>query len=137
MKLFWKTNTHSSSDVGKAGENEAAEYIKNVLGMDIKERNCHLSHREIDIIAEDDEYIVFFEVKTRSTVQDGDYPFGRPAAAVDRQKRAYLFSAARAYIRKTSADKIPRIDVIEIYYNEKDPAKRLVYIRNAVRGDNI
>jgi len=52
--------------MGKSGEDLAAEYLKS-LGYKIIHRNYYSQYGEIDIIALDDDLLVFLEVKTRTS----------------------------------------------------------------------
>ena len=54
----------TTKDIGDIGEKAAAGFLRE-NGYKITARNKHLSHKEIDIIAEDKSFIVFVEVKTR------------------------------------------------------------------------
>ncbi|MCI8388515.1 MAG: YraN family protein [Clostridiales bacterium] len=100
--------------VGMRGEELAAEYLER-LGFTISARNFHVSHDEIDIVAEDDKYIVFAEVKTRAQT-GSNKRYGRPAAAVNYTKQQKLIRAAEEYLRRFAPKKQPRIDVIEVYF---------------------
>ena len=51
-------------EIGVLGEDFTARYYEK-LGYEIKEKNYHSRYGEIDVIAENEEYIVFVEVKTR------------------------------------------------------------------------
>ena len=62
---------------GRFGEDAAAQYLTD-NGYTIKGRNVRFGRHELDIIAEDDEYIVFVEVKTRTEASV------RTSAAYDR-----------------------------------------------------
>lgn len=104
----------SRSEIGKHGENIACKFLKKE-GYRIVEQNRHESHKEIDIIASNKDYIVFVEVKTRSVDYDLFNPYGTPASAVTYSKREKLISAARSYLRSNPTDKQPRMDVIEVY----------------------
>ena len=97
--------------VGKRGEELAAQYLES-QGFAVTARNFRVAHDEIDIIAENDQYIVFVEVKTRTQVANPAY--GRPAAAVTAKKRFRLARAAEAYIKAHKSDKFYRFDVIEV-----------------------
>lgn len=99
--------------VGKRGEELAVEYLEK-NGYTVVARNLHVSHDELDIIAEDEKYIVFAEVKTRAQTPSNKR-FGRPASAVDYKKKQKLLRAAAEYIRREKPSKAPRIDVIEVY----------------------
>lgn len=125
---------------GRFGEDAAAEYlIRN--GYKIKGRNVRLGRHELDIIAEDDEYLVFVEVKTRTEAPRGClYTYGRPAAAVNYEKKQNTVAAANEYLRTVrsageAASKRVRIDVIEICLarGETDPPviTEINHIRNA------
>ena len=125
-------------DTGRAGENFAAQYLED-LGFRIVKRNARVGHLETDIIADDDKYILFTEVKTRRTRPDAPHPFGTPGSAVNAAKADRLIRAAEEYMR-THRDEYgslqPRIDVIEIYADpetEEFSVLRLSHIKNAVR----
>ncbi len=65
---------------------------------------------EVDIVARDGEVLVFCEVKTR-TSRD----FGRPASAVDAEKRRLLTRGANAWIRELGFTPLLfRFDIIEV-----------------------
>ena len=125
-------------DTGRAGENFAAQYLED-LGFRIVERNARVGHLETDIIAADDKYILFTEVKTRRTRPDAPHPFGTPGSAVNAAKAERLIRAAEEYMRthRDEYDSLqPRIDVIEIYADpetEEFSVLRLSHIKNAVR----
>jgi len=54
-------------DLGKKGEDLAADYLRK-KGYRILKRNWRSGRNEVDIIADNNEYIVFVEVKTRSGI---------------------------------------------------------------------
>ena len=101
-------------------------------GYRIIGRNVRLSYKEIDIIAEDEKYILFVEVKTRSTDK---HNYFRPADAVNARKQQNLLSAAAMYIRshlkENQFEKVPRIDVAEVYVTD-GKIERVNYIPRAV-----
>ena len=105
---------YTKHETGVFGELSAIKYLKN-NGYKIIANNKHESHKEIDIIAENKEYIAFVEVKTRSVGDDLYSPYGTPASAVTRKKQLNLITAARSYLRNNPTYKIPRMDVIEVY----------------------
>ena len=131
--------------LGRQGERIAREYITNILGYRVIESNYYASHKEIDIIASDGEYIVFIEVKCRTKgVRE---PKHRAGKAVGYKKRSNIIIAANTFISEHYSDacvagKQPRIDVIEVYvppidrrYSDSDNLKlcacEINYIRNA------
>lgn len=126
----------SKQILGKLGEDIAADYLQN-NGYRIVRRNVQLGKNELDIVAEDDDYIVFVEVKTRSCLYPESGDFGSPGRSVDEGKRKNTLKASRDYLSKNYINKQPRIDVIEVYMLEqksefKTPTVLKVnHIRNA------
>ena len=107
----------TNEEIGQMGEESAASYLCG-KGFHILGRNVHSGHLETDIIAANDQYIVFAEVKTRRAFPSGKHTFGRPAGAVNHHKQDRLIAAAEDYLRKHRdilAGLQPRIDVIEVY----------------------
>ncbi len=76
----------------------------------ILEHSYRCRFGEIDIIAKDDEYIVFVEVKYRKRVD-----YGYPREAVNYKKRQHILRTAMYYLRtKIGYEVASRFDVIEI-----------------------
>lgn len=97
---------------GDRGETAAAALLAR-RGYTVRERNFRTKYGEIDIIAENDEYIVFVEVKTRALTS-----FDRPAAAVDRKKQNRLIKAAMLWLEQNDTEKNARFDVVEVVYDK-------------------
>ncbi len=95
--------------LGNKGEDFAAEYYKK-LGFNITAQNYTCRGGEIDIIAENGEYIIFVEVKTRS--QNSLYS---PSEAVDYKKQKRLSVAAMKYLAENDVEKQTQFDVFEVY----------------------
>lgn len=119
----------NTREFGKLGEDSASEYLVS-QGYHILGRNVFVGHREIDIIAENEKCIVFAEVKTRRQAPDSNTMFGTPATAVDAKKKQNLISAAEEYIKKNGSDKIPRIDIIEVYVSPFTKEYKVLDIRH-------
>lgn len=129
-------NELTTKNTGDIGEFRTCRYLEE-CGFRIVARNVHVSRKEIDIIAENDEVMVFVEVKTRTfpARYKEPYSYGRPADAVTYRKRMNTVEAALAYVRENGIEKRIRFDVCEIYFAEY-PDKtyrlhRLNYIDNA------
>lgn len=120
----------TTKDIGDIGEKAAAGFLRE-NGYKITARNKHLSHKEIDIIAEDKSFIVFAEVKTRTADPDEASRYGVPSSAVTFKKRSCLVDAARAYLRQNHTEKQPRMDVIEVWLDEERKVVKINHIRNA------
>ena len=122
--------------LGRLGEDIAADYLEK-NGYRIVRRNQRFGKNELDIVCEDDDFIVFVEVKTRSCLYPESGDFGIPSRAVDEGKRKNTVKASRDYLAQSYINKQPRIDVIEVYMLEqksefKTPTVLKVnHIRNA------
>lgn len=98
---------------GKIGEKKAAEFLKK-KGFTVLETNYKTHYGEIDIIAKDKDYIVFVEVKTRSSDE-----YGKPSEAVNEKKQEKYVKVATEYlIKHKKTDSLCRFDVIEIENGE-------------------
>ena len=120
-------------DIGALGEDVATKFLKK-NGYRVLARNRHESHNEIDIIVADREYLLFVEVKARSTGVDGYSRYGSPASFVTKSKQERLLRAALQYMQKNPQYSTlqPRFDVLEVYV-EKLTGKvlRVHHIENA------
>lgn len=113
--------------IGDEGEEKAVELLEKD-GYRILFRNKRYGHLETDIICENDEYLVFAEVKTRKYNPN----FGRPSSAVDAKKRQRLISCAEAYLNEYgSGGKLVRLDVVEIYV-ENGKINKIEHLKNAI-----
>ena len=122
----------STIEIGRFGEDTAAVYLKK-NGYRIVDRNVHVSHNEIDIIARDKSYLVFVEVKTRSTDSTLYSDFGTPASAVTRSKQQRTVEAARKYLITTRYSKLqPRFDVIEVYVDKNE--RKVININHIINA---
>lgn len=79
--------------LGQLGERAAERFLLK-QGMVIVARGYHDRFGEIDLIAVDENSIVFVEVKTRT-----DDLAGNPAEAVDENKQAHLTQTAIGYLK--------------------------------------
>ncbi len=114
-----------SKELGNEGEMIASQYLKQ-LGMEIVERNFQCKMGEIDIIAKDQDELVFVEVKTRSPSS-----YGRPAEAVNQKKKNHIYHVAEYFLMINHIEDVfCRIDVVEIYYYQKTYS--INYIKNAI-----
>ncbi|WP_411676689.1 YraN family protein [Caproicibacter sp.] len=93
---------------GPFGEEAAADYLTE-NGYRILERNYHSRFGEIDIIAENGQYIIFAEVKTRKAFSLVD-----PEYAVTSGKQRKIAKTALLYLQKNKTRLQPRFDVIGI-----------------------
>ena len=95
--------------VAGRGEEKAARMLEE-KGYRILERNYRAQRGEIDIIAMENETVVFVEVKTK--VHDG---FGEPEDWVDSRKQAQLGKVAMGYLMDKQLEGVDcRFDVVTV-----------------------
>jgi putative endonuclease len=95
--------------LGQKGESLAATYLEDA-GYKIRHKNWKSGRKELDIVAENKDFIVFAEVKTRT----GNFPEQHPGELVSREKQRMIQFAAEDYIKKYEITKENRFDVIII-----------------------
>ena len=102
--------SYNKRQVGTEKENLAAEYLKK-KGYFIIEKNYRVRQGEIDLIAENRDYLVFVEVKLRKSAA-----FAEALEFVDRHKQERIRRTAELYLcEHPEQTKQPRFDVIEVY----------------------
>lgn len=102
-------DNHHNIDLGRKGEDAAVKFLES-KDFEIIERNWKTAAGEADIIAKDDEYIHFIEVKTR--MGDGR---GFPEESVTKKKRRRYESIAEMYLQTYDGDDIGiTFDIISI-----------------------
>ncbi len=96
--------------LGILGENTAVEYLQK-KGLKIIERNFRCRLGELDIIARQDSYLVFIEVRTRSNAF-----CGLPQESITATKIKKLRRLAQVYMVSRSLCNVDvRFDVIAVY----------------------
>ena len=94
---------------GELGERAARKHLKR-QGLKFLTANFRTPRGEIDLVFRDGDCLVFVEVKTRSSED-----WGRPAAAVDRERRRRLSRAALDYLKLLNNPQVKmRFDVVEV-----------------------
>jgi len=114
--------------LGNRGEKIAAKVLRK-QGYRIIEKNYHSRLGEIDIVAKEDESIVFVEVKTRCSTD-----FGLPEEALSYDKRRRLSKLALGYLaHRRIKDTNCRFDVVSILMDNKkvSKVKHIELIKNA------
>ncbi len=111
--------------LGNRGEKIAAKLLRK-QGYRIIEKNYHSRLGEIDIVAKEDESIVFVEVKTRRCTD-----FGLPEEALSYDKRRRLSKLALGYLaHRRIKDTNCRFDVVSILM-DNNRANHIKLIKNA------
>ncbi|MFD1002284.1 YraN family protein [Ohtaekwangia kribbensis] len=104
--------------IGKKGEQLAAEFLIK-QGFEIVVRNYRYKHAEIDLIIKRDDWLIFVEVKARSSND-----FGEPEEFVDARKVNKIFEAAEEYIYSTDWHGHIRFDIVSVKLG-KEPVVEL------------
>jgi putative endonuclease len=103
-----------SSDLGHKGEDLAVKFLTDA-GFTILYRNWVWGKNEIDIVAENKEFIVFAEVKTRTT------DFLDPLSnVISSGKQKSIVYAAEGYVKRFRIDKESRFDVLTVVKKGED-----------------
>lgn len=113
--------------LGQWGESLVAEELRR-KGWTVAARNFRCRMGELDIVAKNECYLIFVEVKMRKNAQ-----FGAACEAVTSSKQRKLMVAAQYYLMSHPTKLQPRFDVAEVYapqgVHTKEP--RISYIENA------
>ncbi|HNB82159.1 MAG TPA: YraN family protein [Chitinophagaceae bacterium] len=108
---------------GNEGEQRAVEHLKKA-GYEIVACNWTHGHKEIDIIARQDDIYVFVEVKTRTSTV-----LGYPEESVSKAKMQSVCEAARIFLYDKTYRDI-RFDVISVICPPGEEAE-IFHIRDA------
>lgn len=118
---------------GDIGEEIASNWLEKNKNFIILDRNYSTRYGEIDIIAQNNEFYVFVEVKYRCGNTHG-YPY----EAVTLTKQDKIGKSALCYIQKKELDiNIPvRFDVVEISEDKISGVKYIRHTENAFEWSN-
>ena len=120
------SNNTDTKKIGDMGERKASKLLTE-KGFEIVERNYHSRYGEIDIIASNDKYIVFAEVKTRNISS-----IARPCEWVDKKNQKKIITTALLYLQNNKTDLQPRFDIIEVEYDRiTSVIVNIIHIENA------
>ncbi|MEI8345211.1 MAG: YraN family protein [Candidatus Omnitrophota bacterium] len=108
----------TSQTLGIVGEEIAVAHLKE-RGYRILLRNYRSPLGEIDMVARYGEYLVFLEVKTRSSLR-----MGEPAEAVTPFKRRQIIRNAKYYLNRQGQTETPcRFDVVSVLIDSKGQSR--------------
>ena len=113
--------------LGRWGESQTADWLR-VRGWRVVAAGWRCRFGEIDLIATNDKYIIFTEVKLRKSAA-----FAPARAFVDRGKQERVRTSAQLYLQEHPTERQPRFDVAEIYAPEGTATRRpeINYIEDA------
>lgn len=102
------------NELGKRGEETVIKMLRQ-KGYTIIAQNWFYEKYEIDIIARNEEWFVFVEVKTRTSDQ-----WGNPEEAISKGKIKRIVEAADFYLRDNEIELPARFDVAAVTINGKE-----------------
>jgi putative endonuclease len=105
----WLNALRAQLPLGRRGERAAEKYLRRE-GYRIVARNFRAAGAEIDLVAMDDETLVFVEVKTRRSRDSG-----APEEAVDERKQKQIRRAAEMFAARYRAEDVTmRFDIVAV-----------------------
>ncbi len=93
---------------GRKAEALAIEYLQS-KGYEIITQNYRYKKAEIDLIVKKENFIVFVEVKYRTSVS-----YGLPEEMVGKEQSQRIIQAADYYLFSTNTSHNPRFDIVAI-----------------------
>jgi len=119
----------STQKTGQQGEALACDYLIE-QGLRLISKNYHCRYGEIDLIMQQDQTIVFIEVRSRKSTNLVD-----AATSINWSKQQKLQRSAEDYLQKKNIHaSIPaRFDVIAISHSQNETTK-IDWIQNAIDG---
>ena len=114
-----------AKDIGNVGEVAVCHYVSN-MGYEVAYRNYAVRGGEIDIIACDNEYILFIEVKTRRF----DY-VSSGLQAITKAKKRCIVKTASHFCSNRIVKLQPRFDVAEVIIDGLKNVLDIQYYPNA------
>lgn len=124
MPSFTKLTLPPRKIKGDKAEEQACQFLQS-KGLTLLERNFSTRAGEIDLIMQDNDSLVFIEVRYRKNSN-----FGGAAMSVTPKKQQRIIKAALAYQQKYAPQSSMRFDVVAIEGENKD----LNWIANAFYG---
>ncbi len=97
---------------GQAGEEIAARLLQS-KGYEILTKNYTFGKAEVDLIVKKDGWLVFVEVRARSSAD-----YGNPEQTISKAKIQLLKKAADAYIYKINWNSNVRFDIVAIVFSK-------------------
>jgi len=110
-------------ETGVHGENLAAEFMAK-KGFRVVARNYRWKRAEIDLIVQREDWLIFVEVKTRTS-----NAYGEPESFVSDYQRRLIYDAADDYIFRTNWRGHIRFDIISV---TPGPNPQIVHFEDAI-----
>lgn len=118
-----------SKERGKRGEDYARALLVR-MGYQILAANVHSAYGEVDLIARNDKYICFVEVKARKR---NSMVSGQAAVTLSKQRK--IIATALLYLQQNPCELQPRFDVVSILLDEGGEPVSHDYLEGAFDGE--
>jgi putative endonuclease len=129
MGLFRRGKAKTRKELAQIGEDHAARFLAS-KGYRIKERNYRTRAGEVDLIAEQDDTLVFIEVKARSSND-----FGSPVEAVTPWKQRTIARLAASYLSLCERrERLTRYDIVAVYLTPQGRVTKIEVLQGAFGG---
>ncbi|MEA1910320.1 MAG: YraN family protein [Spirochaetota bacterium] len=106
-------------ELGRKGEEIASIFLED-KGYIIIKRNYMIGHSDIDILARNEEFLVFVEVRTKSKKDRG-----MPEDTLTKKKLRRMKNTAELYIAFNHYEGLARLDAVCIILDESDNVEHL------------
>lgn len=121
------TKNTARQSLGRTGERLAAEALLR-RGDRVLERNFRCCYGEIDLVAEDEEDLIFVEVKTRR-----GQAFGPPEEAITRRKQRTIIQVASYYLDvRNCPERSWRVDVVAVQMSARGKLEEIRIHKHAL-----
>ena len=107
----------STKQVGDFGERLALAFLES-KGYVLCAQNFRTRHGEIDLIMQNEEFLIFVEVKTRKNAC-----FGMAHEFVNERKMEKIKTTATLWLSENETELQPRFDIVEVYARQGENTK--------------
>lgn len=113
--------------IARLGEKITESFLVS-RGFRILEKNYNTPFGEIDLVAERDGFVVFVEVKTRTSSR-----FGPPLASITSTKKWHILKNCQYYLLSRGLCETPcRIDAVGVVLDDDYVFRKLEHVKNAI-----
>ncbi|RKX83333.1 MAG: endonuclease [Spirochaetes bacterium] len=113
------SSSRQKVELGEKGEKIAEEYLKD-CGYQILKRNYMVGHSDIDILAKNNDFLVFIEVRTKSNSDRG-----MPEDTLTKKKLWRMKKTAELYITFNHYQGLARLDAVCIVLDNLDKVRHI------------
>ncbi len=114
------------NNAGKQAEELASQYLQK-QNLTLITQNYHCRRGEIDLIMQEQQTLVFVEVRYRKNAR-----FGSALESIDHRKQAKIITTAEHYLLQSKDDYFDyRFDVIAVMPTQNSHKPEITWIKNA------